>query len=74
MSGTRALMKMSWMDNNVYDNIREDRDYLYKLLKEKVPERWYYGHYHDSFSGTLVNTQTRGLDIHELIEVTYYED
>ena len=62
------------MDLDLFERIKEDRSYLYKMLKEKVPERWYFGHYHDSYSGIIMNTQYRGLDIQEIIEVNYYEE
>lgn len=69
-----TLVRESWMDFELYDHIREDREYLYKLAKEKIPERWYFGHYHNSYSGTIANTLYRGLDIHEIAEINYYDD
>lgn len=70
----KTLMRETWMDFELYERIREDREYLYKILKERVPERWYFGHYHDSYSGALVNTLYRGLDIQEIVEINYYEE
>ena len=70
----KTLIREPWMDLDLFERIKEDRSYLYKMLKEKVPERWYFGHYHDSYSGIIMNTQYRGLDIQEIIEVNYYEE
>lgn len=69
-----VLIREEWMDGEMFENIKEDREYLYKILKEKVPERWYFGHHHESYSGTCVNTLYRGLGIQEIVEVIYYED
>lgn len=74
MGAGKTLVRESWMDFKLYEKIKEDREYLYKIVKEKVPERWFFGHYHDSYSGTLVNTQYRGLDIQEIVELNYYEE
>ncbi len=70
----RLLIKKPWMTNDLYEKIKEERDYLYRLLKETNPERWYFGHYHESFSGHVLNTDFKGLDINEIMEVIYYDE
>lgn len=74
LSAGHTLIRETWMDFDLYERIREDREYLYSIVKEKLPERWYFGHYHKSFSGNLLETIYKGLDIQELVEVLYYED
>ncbi len=56
------------MDLDIYRNICEDRDYLGMVLQELKPKHWYFGHYHNSFSGTFGPTLYHGLSIGELIE------
>ena len=73
MSCGPILIRESWMDSEMYENIKEDRYYLYKILREMTPERWYFGHHHNSYSGTCGGTMYKGLDIHEIIEVIYYD-
>lgn len=52
-----------------YHNILEERNYLGDVLKYCEPKRWYFGHHHDSFSGSFLRTDYRGLDILEIVEV-----
>lgn len=58
------------MELEVYRNICEDREYLGKVLENLKPRRWFFGHYHKSYSGTYAHSLYHGLGIHELIQ--YY--
>lgn len=62
-------MRSGDMDLDTYHDILEDREFLDKVLKETHPERYYFGHYHKSMSGSWCDTIWKGLDINEIIEV-----
>ncbi len=57
----------------VWTDILDSREYLEKILWRCRPERWYYGHYHESFTGTNGVTQWKGLGIMEISEVPISE-
>lgn len=44
-----------------YEKILEERKYLQTVLKEVVADYWYYGHYHNHFSGSYGNLLYRCL-------------
>lgn len=48
---------------DIYQNIIKDRDYLGKLLIHLKPSYWFYGHYHQNYSGTWGKTLYRCLGI-----------
>lgn len=52
-----------------YRGIIEDREYLNEVLISSRPQRYYFGHYHKSYSGNWGETLWKGLDINEIIEV-----
>ena len=51
-----------------YEKILEERKYLDYVLKEVNSDYWFYGHYHNHYSGTYGNLLYRGLGIMELFE------
>lgn len=51
-----------------YDKILEERRYLDYALKEINADYWYYGHFHDHYSGSYGDLLYRGLGIMEFIE------
>lgn len=57
------------MELSVYENIKEDREYLRTIYTELSPEYWFYGHYHTSMSGCTGSTKWRGLDVNEITEI-----
>lgn len=61
------------MTAEIYDNILEDRKYLQEILIDIHPDYWYFGHYHQSLSGTNGKTLWRTLGINELTEIFYEE-
>lgn len=63
------LLRKSKMSNDLWNDILEIRNYLEKINKGIKPERWYYGHYHKSFSGSTGKTIWRGLDILEIVQI-----
>lgn len=58
----------------VYDKVIGVRRYLEEILWRCKPYRWYYGHYHHSYSESNGVTRSRCLDIQELIRVPLEED
>lgn len=62
-----VLVSRDNMSSDIYEAIRDDRKYLSEVENNVIYSRWFYGHYHDSFSGSnRSDTLTRGLDIMEL--------
>lgn len=64
-----VVSRMDYEPLDLYQNTIKDRDYLGKLLVDLNPSYWYYGHYHQSFSGTWGKTLWRCLSIMELCEL-----
>jgi len=52
-----------------YEKIVESRKYLDSVLENVNVDKWIYGHYHNSYSGSYNKTIYRGLGIMELFEV-----
>ena len=52
-----------------YDKILAGRKYLDEVLQSVKCDYWYYGHYHNHYSGQYSQTMYRGLDILEFFEV-----
>lgn len=57
------------LGEEIYADMLDDRRYLASVLHELTPVRWYFGHHHKTYSGTLGETLYRGLDINEIIDV-----
>lgn len=51
-----------------YERILEERRYLDQVLNNVTTSYWYYGHYHESYSGYYSNVSWRCLNINELFE------
>lgn len=52
-----------------YEKIIEERKYLDNILNNIKVDRWYYGHFHKSYSGSInSNVLYRGLNIMEIVE------
>lgn len=63
------LFRDSEMDEDLWEDILESRNYLEKINSSLKPKRWYYGHFHKSYSGSTGCTIWRCLGELELIEV-----
>lgn len=61
-----VIVRESGLDEDIYNNILEDRHYLDSILKEVVAKYWFHGHYHRSTSGSYGDLLYRGLNINEL--------
>jgi hypothetical protein len=48
-----------------------ERKYLDDVLQKIRPKYWYYGHFHNSYTGTVENTLYKGLSIMELYDKLY---
>lgn len=57
------------ISDEIFENILDTRRYLSRVLRIMMPQRWYFGHYHETYSGSQGETLYRGLDINEVIEV-----
>lgn len=57
------------MSFETYSHICEDREYLGQVFLELHPKYWYYGHYHQTYSGSFGDTLYRGLDIEEFLSI-----
>lgn len=57
------------MGLETYRNIIEDREYLYRILRDSNPDRYFFGHYHRSMTGTWAETLWTGLGINEVYEI-----
>ena len=51
-----------------WENIMDERKYLNHVLSEVTTDYWYFGHYHNSISGSYENVIYRGLGIMEIVE------
>lgn len=69
-----VVTRQSEMSSTIYNNIVEERTYLSEPLTEIRADYWFYGHFHDHFSGTYGNLIYRGLGIKELFELRCQED
>lgn len=49
-----------------YEEIVSERRYLSKVLEEVNADFWFYGHFHNHYSGSFSNLIWKGLDIMEL--------
>ena len=63
------LFRTGEMDDELWEDILESRNYLEKINSRIKPSRWYYGHFHKSYSGSTGSTIWRGLDIMEIIRL-----
>ena len=63
-----------YVDTETYNKCIEDRTYLSKILNEIRAKYWFYGHFHDHYSGSFGNLMYRGLGIKELFELRCLED
>lgn len=66
----------SWAeyDPDLYDDLKYERAVMNRLLKELRDQwhpvlRWYYGHFHDSWTGIIEGIKYKMLDILEFCEV-----
>jgi DNA repair exonuclease SbcCD nuclease subunit len=57
-----------------YQKILAGRKYLETVLKEVRCEEWYYGHYHQHYSGSYGEVLYKGLAISEFYEERIWED
>lgn len=55
-----------------YEKILETRKYLDYVLREVNADYWFYGHFHQSFTGTYGKLLYRCLDIMEIFEAPYH--
>lgn len=62
-------VRSSSMSLELYNDIIEERKYLDQVLKEVNFDYWFYGHFHDHFTGSIGNKIYRGLGIDELFEL-----
>ena len=63
------LFRDSKMDKELWEDILESRNYLEKINSGIKPKRWYYGHFHNSYSGSTGCTVWRCLSELEILEV-----
>lgn len=63
------LFRDSRMDEGLWEDILESRNYLEKINSRIKPKRWYYGHFHNSYSGSTGCTIWRCLSELEILEV-----
>lgn len=63
------LSKPSGMNHQDYLQRLSDREYLSELLKEVNPDKWFFGNYHKTYSGTYGKTLFRGLDKNEILKI-----
>lgn len=63
------LLRDSKMDEALWEDILESRNYLEKINSRIKPRRWFFGHFHRSLSSSTGNTIWRCLDCHEIILV-----
>lgn len=63
------LFRNSKMDEELWEDILESRNYLEKINSGLKPKRWYYGHFHKSYSGSTGCTIWRGLDCMEILRI-----
>ena len=64
------LIREDGIDWDTYNEIVEGRRYLSSLLNESSIDSWFFGHYHESFSGVWGGCLWRGLSPLELYYVT----
>lgn len=50
-------------------DICEERDFLQEVLVDLGPRFWYFGHFHESMSGTTGTTQWKGFGINEVQQI-----
>lgn len=62
------------MSLDIYNDIVEERKYLSTLIDEIGYKYWFYGHFHNHYSGSIGNKIYRGLNIDEIFEVRCEED
>lgn len=64
-----VLFRSEGMSLDTYKKVKEDREYLDRILELVKCDRWFYGHYHQSMSGSYGSLLWRGLNILELYQV-----
>lgn len=62
-------VKHEKIPTDVFQKMLDSRNFLYQVLKQTNPRRWFFGHYHESTSGDWGDTLWRGLSINEIIEI-----
>lgn len=63
------LYRDSKMDEELWEDILESRNYLEKINSGLKPKRWYYGHFHKSYSGSTGCTVWRCLSEMEILNI-----
>ena len=63
------LLRNENMDKELWEDILESRNYLERINSRIKPTRWYYGHFHKSYSGSTGSTIWRGLAEMEIIQL-----
>lgn len=56
-------------DHALYSDLRQEQETVDKLYNLIKPEKWYFGHFHNSFSYNNGTTIGRCLDINEIVEI-----
>ena len=63
------LFRNEWMDEKLWEDILESRNYLERINSRIKPSRWYYGHFHKSYSGSTGSTIWRCLEELEIVQL-----
>ncbi len=63
------LLRNENMDKELWEDILESRNYLERINSRIKPTRWYYGHFHKSYSGSTGSTIWRGLAEMEIVQL-----
>ena len=66
MSFDPPLLRNSKMDEALWEDILESRNYLEKINSRVKPSKWFFGHFHKSLSSSTGSTVWRCLDCHEI--------
>ena len=56
-------IKMFDEDDDLYNDVEEEREYLNQVVYTVTADRWYYGHYHDSYVGFYKDMKWKCLGI-----------
>jgi predicted phosphodiesterase len=60
-----------YIREETWEEMYGERKYLDDVLQKIRPKYWYYGHFHNSYTGTVENTLYKGLSIMELYDKLY---
>lgn len=69
-----VISRTPMMSLEIYQGILKNREWLDTVLWELLPRRWYHGHYHQSISESNGVTDSRCLDIQEVIRIPVEEE